>query len=73
MKSNSEISDYGEKRMVYYASRFATMSDEELKETVAHQSKCHGWVGERAYHDIALKDECDKRGIACDFVVKARG
>ena len=71
MKSNSEISEYGKERLAYYASEFATMSDEELKAIVARQRKCRGWAQERAYHDSALKEECDKRGIACDFVVKA--
>ncbi len=72
MKSNSEISEYGKKRLAYYASEFATKSDEELKAVVERQSKCRGWVGERGYYDCALKDECDKRGIACDFVVNAK-
>lgn len=63
MKSNSEISEYGKKRLAYYASRFAAESDEELKATVARENKCRGWVGERGFFLAALRDECEKRGI----------
>lgn len=55
-----------------YALRFSRMSDEELVAVVERQSNCRGWGQERSYHDSALKDECDKRGIACDFVVDAK-
>lgn len=63
MKSNSEINDYGKKRRAYYASEFATKSDEELKAIIVRENKCRGWVGERGFYLAALRDECEKRGI----------
>lgn len=63
MKSNSKISEYGKKRLAYYASELATKSNEELRGIVAREDKCRGWVGERGFFLTALRDECNKRGI----------
>ena len=51
-------------RIAHYAARFAEYDDEELQATVAHERKVRGWVSERSYFLAALREECEKRGIA---------
>ncbi len=65
--SNAETSTvdagYAESRISEYAARFATYSDERLKQTVDHERKVRGWGSERSYFLAALRGECEKRGI----------
>jgi len=50
-------------RISEYAARFASYSDERLKQTVDHERKVRGWGSERSYFLAALRGECEKRGI----------
>ena len=46
-----------------YALRFADMQIPELVTVFNHQVGNTGWTGMRAYHDQALIDEFQRRGI----------
>lgn len=60
---------YGKYRMEYYASFFVLDSDEELLAIVERESQCRGWTSARGSYGCALKAECNRRGLPCDFVV----
>ena len=46
-----------------YALQFADMQIPELVSVFNLQVGCSGWTGMRAYHDQALVDEFQRRGI----------
>ena len=48
---------------IRYALQFADMQIPELVTIFNHQVGCSGWTGMRAYHDQALIDEFQRRGI----------
>jgi hypothetical protein len=48
---------------IRYALRFADMQISELITVFNHQVGNTGWTGMRAYHDHALIDEFQRRGI----------
>ncbi len=62
-ESSTVGAGYAESRISEYAARFATYSDERLKQTVDHERKVRGWGSERSYFLAALRGECEKRGI----------
>ena len=64
-KKNNEsvMAANAESRISAYAARFAAYSDERLKQTVDHERKVRGWGSERSYFLVALRGECEKRGI----------
>ena len=54
------------KQHVYYtkyALQFADMQIPELVTVFNHQVDNTGWAGMRAYHDLALIDEFQRRGV----------
>ena len=51
-----------------YALQFADMQISELVTVFNHQVGCSGWTGMRAYHDQALIDEFQRRGIDTSVV-----
>ena len=48
---------------IRYALQFADMQIPELVTVFNHQVGNTGWIGMRAYHDQALIDEFQRRGI----------
>ena len=48
---------------IRYALQFADMQIPELVTVFNHQVGCSGWTSMRAYHDAALIDEFQRRGI----------
>ena len=48
---------------IRYALQFADMQIPELVTVFNRQVGCSGWTGMRAYHDQALIDEFQRRGI----------
>ena len=48
---------------IRYALQFADMQIPELVTVFNRQVGCSGWTGMRAYHDQALLDEFQRRGI----------
>ena len=64
LKNNESVmAANAESRISEYAARFAAYSDERLKQTVNHERKVRGWGSERSYFLVALRGECEKRGI----------
>ena len=51
-----------------YALQFADMQITELVTSFNHEVKNPGWSSMRAYHDQALIDEFQRRGINTTFV-----
>lgn len=62
-KSVSQHEQYAESRIKMYAERFAACSDDELREATEREKRCRGWAQERSYYLIALRDECERRGL----------
>ena len=55
---------------IKFALQFADYQVDELVDSFNREVNNNGWVGMRAYHDLALIDEFTRRGIdistACD-------
>ena len=56
-----------------YALQFADMQVPELVSVFNLQVGCSGWTGMRAYHDQALIDEFQRRGIDVSAVYAGKG
>jgi len=57
---------------IRYALQFADMQIPELVTIFNHQVGCSGWTGMRAYHDQALIDEFQRRGIDVSAVYNSK-
>jgi len=53
---------------IRYALQFADMQITELVNTFNSQAGNHGWTSMRAYHDQALIDEFQRRGIDISLI-----
>ena len=58
-----EHMQYAESRIKMYAECFAACNDDELRELTERERHNRGWAQERSYYLIALRDECERRGI----------
>jgi hypothetical protein len=57
---------------IKFALRFADMQIPELVTIFNTQVQCRGWSSMRAYHDQALLDEFQRRGIDTSAVYDSR-
>ena len=57
---------------IKFALRFADMQIPELVGTFNAQAQCRGWCSMRAYHDLALLDEFQRRDIDTSAVSDGR-
>lgn len=57
---------------IMFALRFADMQIHELVSVFNHQVGCRGWSSMRAYHDCALIDEFQNRGIDTSAIYDGR-
>ena len=57
---------------IRYALQFADMQIPELVTIFNRQVGCSGWTGMRAYHDQALIDEFQRRGIDVSAVYNSK-